>query len=433
MPNSVSACADFFSRYIQYVGDTESPAIFHRWCAITAIGALLGRNYHLHHGHFTVNANIYTMLVGNPGTRKSTAIKLVKKLLVDSGYNTIAADKTTKEKFLLDLSGEAELDEGFKTAGKGGASDTSILDANLWGDSDDELASRPAAECFIMADEWNDFTSLGNIEFYSLLGTFWDFSGIYKNRIKTGKSVNIANPTVSILSGNTPTGFSLAFPSEIIGQGFFSRLILVHGESTGRKIAFPAKPDPALAAEMSGYLNRLKYECQGTIALTPTAQKLIEKIYAEYEGFEDARFESYFNRRFTHLLKICLVCAASRLSRSIGEQDVLLANTILTHTENNMPKALGEFGKGRNSDVANKVIDILAATTKPLMFQDIWKLVAHDCDKQLTLGDVLTNLRAADKVQQVQGGGFLAKRKPPKEVSNDLVNFELLTKEERGL
>ena len=50
------------------------------------------------------------MLVGASGTRKSTAIKLFKKLIQQAGYDTIAADKTTKEKFILDLSGEQDDD-----------------------------------------------------------------------------------------------------------------------------------------------------------------------------------------------------------------------------------------------------------------------------------------------------------------------------------
>jgi hypothetical protein len=420
---------DFFRQYLQYVGDTESPAIYHRWSAITGIGALLGRQYHLQHGHFSVNPNIYAMLIGNPGTRKSTAIKTVKKLIIEVGYNTIAADKTTKEKFLLDISGETEELIGVR-GGKNAAAD--ILDSNLWGDDDSEVLSRPSAECFIMADEWNDFTSLGNLEFYSLLGTFWDYSGIYKNRIKTGKSVSINNPTISILAGNTPTGFSLAFPTEIVGQGFFSRLVLVYGENTGRKIAFPKKPCPEFTAEMVQYLQRLRATCQGVVSLHPTAEKLLEKIYHEFVGFDDVRFESYFNRRFTHLLKLSLVCAASRMSRTVAEQDVILANTVLTHTEHMMPKALGEFGKGKNSDVANNIVEALSNTTKGLVFKELWALVGHDLEKQAQLGEILSNLRAAEKIQQV-GAVFLAKRKIKVEISNECVDYNLLTNEERGL
>ena len=420
MENSLSE--DFFRQYLAYVGKTECPDIYHRWSAISAIGALLGRNFSLSHGHFTVHPNLYVMLIGEAGARKSTAIKIVKKLIKHTGYDTIAADKTTKEKFLLDLSGES--DEEQKQA--------DILDKNLWESGDAELSTRPVAECFIMADEWNEFTSLGNIEFYSMLGNLWDYDGVFKNRIKTGKSVSINNPTISILAGNTATGFALAFPSEIIGQGFFSRLLLIHGTVTGRKITFPKQPSPEATAALAEYLQHMRSHCQGMVALTPGAESLLDKIYKEFVGFDDVRFNSYMNRRFTQLMKLCIICAASRLVRVIDENDVVLANTMLTAAEQGMPKALGEFGKGKHSDVANAIVEAVSNTTKGLNFKEIWALVVQDLTGQPELSTILSNLRAADKIQQV-GSVFLAKRKLKVQVSDDTLDYDLLTNEERGL
>lgn len=420
----MSAQEDFFKQYLTYVGLTECPDVYHRWSIITAIAALLGRNFNLSHGHFTIHPNLYTMLIGEAGARKSTAIKITKKLIQRVGYDTIAADKTTKEKFLLDLSGEDE--DGGKT------NPTDILDKNLWESNDDNISTRPVAECFIMADEWNEFTSLGNIEFYSMLGNLWDYEGIFKNRIKTGKSVSINNPTISILAGNTATGFALAFPSEIIGQGFFSRLLLIHGNVTGRKITFPQKPEEAATAEMVTYLQHIRSHCQGTATLAPTASALLDKIYKEYVGFDDVRFMSYLNRRFTQLMKLCLICAAARLSRIVEECDVVMANTILTSAETGMPKALGEFGKGKHSDVANNIVDILSNTDTGLNFKEIYGLVGHDLTNQTELGTIISNLRAAEKIQQV-GSVFIVKRKIVVQISDDTINYDLLTREERGL
>lgn len=423
MPNT----NDFFDQYLAFVGETESPTTFHRWCAIGGIGALLGRNSYLQHGHMTIMPNMYIMLLGRAGVRKSTSIKLFKKLLVESGYTTIAADRTTKEKFLLDLSGDVEVAvDKFKQVDQ-----SSILDSNLWGDSNEEVASRPPSECFIMADEWNDFTSLGNLEFYSLLGNLWDYKGIFENRIKTGKSFKINEPTISILGANTPTGFAQAFPTEIIGQGFFSRLILINGEDTGRKIAFPTRPCPEASASMIALLQRIRHVGTGQVVMHPLAEKLADKIYHSYRGFEDARFEAYISRRFIHLLKLCVITAAARFSNIITEQDVVYANTVLTQAEHGMPKALGEFGKGRNSDVANRVVDILANSRMPITMQKLWSMVSQDCDKQSGLTEVLANLRAADKIQAV-GNGFMAKKRVVEAITTDTIDYGLLTKEERG-
>ena len=417
---------DFFNHYISYMADSagEVPAFFNRWSLISGIGALLGRKYYLSHGNFQINPNIYCMLIGSPGTRKSSAIKLLKKFILAAGYDKIAASKTTKEKFLMDLAGIGEDDSP--------ADAQSILDQNLWGD---EPEIKEDAELFVMADEFNNFFGNGNIEFLSLLGELWDCDGIYESRTKNFKAVKVQNPTISILGGNTPTNLATGFPPEVFGQGFFSRILLIYGEPNGRKIAFPTVPSAAAASEIIEYLRRIK-ALHGGVSLSERAQKLLERIYTEYTGFPDVRFESYSNRRFNHLIKVCLITAASRLSNKIERADVIYANTVLVHAEHLMPKALGEFGKSRNSDISHRVITLLESADGLMTFKDIWKHVSSDLEKMQDLATMLQNLVSADKIQNVKVGataGFLVKRLLKLEHNTEFVNFDLLTPEERKL
>jgi hypothetical protein len=362
------------------------------------------------------------MLIGSPGTRKSSGIKLAKKILIEAGYSTIAADKTTKEKFLLDLSGEGDLE--------GKMSPEDLLDANLFGEGN----TQNDCEVFVMADEFNDFTGIGNIEFISLLGTLWDYSGVYKNRIKTGKSVSIRNPTVSILGGNTPTGFSVAFPSEIIGQGFFSRLLLIYGEPNGKRIAFPKSPSSESTRDIVTALREVRLHAVGPAKLSKRAEQIFEKIYHGRFGVEDVRFESYSNRRFTHLIKVALIVSASSYRNEITEADVITANTVLIQAERLMPKALGEFGKAKHSDVSHKIIQLAESTHSILTFKEIWKHVSNDLEKMSDLATLVQNLCAAEKLQAVPGGkGFLPLRKVIEYADGSLFDFSLLTDEERKL
>jgi hypothetical protein len=410
--------SNFFDLYFKYIGETECPLFYHRWCALSGIGAVLGRNYFIQHGHFTINPNMYVMLIGSPGTRKSTAIKIMKSLVVASGYTYTSADKTTKEKFLLDLHEQNEQDEG-----------ANILDTNLWGSGKDNAINLPPAEMYIAADEFNDFIGNGNIEFISLLGSLWDYNGVYENKIKNGKSVYVNNPTISILSGNTPTGFALAFPVEILGQGFFSRLLLVYGESTGKRITFPEPPSPELKLELISKLVEIKTKCNGPAKMSSLAKSLLDKIYKSYEGLEDVRFESYSNRRFTHLLKLCILHSAARASTEITEHDVIYANTVLAHTEHLMPKALGQFGKSRHSDVIHKIITILEKATAPVSPKDIITAIHSDVDTIATAVDIIKGLHTTDKIMLVNGG-YLAKKRVQTELDSDIFNIALLNRDE---
>ena len=377
------------------------------------------------------------MLIGSPGTKKSSAIKIGAKLLKSAGYNTFAAKKTRQEKFLTDLAEQSELKEQAIGGGNIEAGGQDILDMNLWGadiDTADSYTDKPAAECFIAADEFNNFIGINNLDFVSILGELWDYEGVYDYKLKTSKSVYIPNPTISILGGNTPTGFAQAFPTEAIGQGFFSRLLLIYGEPSGVKYTFPPAPNLAVQAQLIEMLHRIKEAMSGELHMEDDAMDLLDKIYKSWPGIDDGRFEHYANRRLTHLLKLCLVVTASRIGSTITLEDVVHANTLLTFTEQLMPKALGEFGKSKHSDITHKVMTALDATHTPMSFQDLWKVVVADLDNRNQLVEIVNNLVVAEKIQVVAGGHYLPKKKIRTEGISGAVDWDrFLTKEERDM
>lgn len=424
---------DIFTEFLSATCKTEAPAVYYRWCLLATIGALVGRNTYLSHLNIKTYPNLYLMLIGTSGARKSTPIKLCKKLLRLSGYETIAADKTSKEKFLVDLAGGGDEAE-FRTSPKGKSMDD-ILDQNLFGEIDDTTNR----EMFIMADEANDFFGHGNVEFLSLLGNLWDYEGNFTYRIKTGKSLSIHNPSISILSANTPTNFAMAFPPEMLGQGFFSRLMLIHGEPSGRKIAFRTGFSDELTEHFVTRFQEIRAAASGPIDLSPKAEQLLEKIYESFNNIGDSRFESYSTRRFDQLLKLCIIHCAARCGTSISGEDVIRANTVLSHAERYMPKALGEFGKSKNSDVSHKIVELISnkAIEGLVSFKEIFKEVQRDLEKPADLMALLQSLMAADRIQQISlpsgETGFMPKKKVVEQVDSSLLDLSYLTEEELGM
>jgi len=351
------------------------------------------------------------------------AIKLAKKVLLAAGYQSFSAEKTSKEKFLLDLSGEG--DDAVSTNVE------DILEQNLFGVAE----SADSREVFIAIDEFNDFIGTGNIEFISMLGNMWNYQGVYTNRIKSGKSVSISNPTISILGGNTPTNFALAFPPAIVGQGFLSRMIIIHGEPNGRRVTFPPSPTTEQTAAIVERLRTIKSTVIGPATLTAGAESALDGIYQAHVGVNDVRFESYSQRRLDHLIKLCLIVSAARTSSTITDRDVIYANTILSHAELYMPKALGEFGKGKNSDVSHKVLSIIHANHGVTTLRELWKQIHQDLNDMKELGNILNNLHEAGKIQRVPSmGGFLPQHQLAGDGAGDrFVDMSLLTDEERGM
>lgn len=377
---------DFLDCYLEYTRDTEATATFHRWSAIVGIGAWLERNVWIQHGANQHFPNHYAMLLGESGSRKSAAIKGFVRILREAGYSTIAAEKTTKEKFSLDLAEQHQSEDD--------------EDELLWGEVD-KSAITPI---LIANDEANDFFGINNIEFLSMLGSWWDYNGVYELRYKMSKSEKIPNPTPSILVGNTPTNFSLAFPPTIIGQGFFSRILLIHGERTRPKITWPTPPDPGHTAEIVRMLVDMKSKMMGELVPTEGARKLMDKIYHLPDFISDERFASYFNRRLTHLMKLCLIVAAAKQERHINEDTVIQANSYLTYIQNLMPKALGEYGRSADAPIVQKLMSIINNSHEPLPTKELAKQLVNDIPDMGMLRRMLEKLVAADKVQVTQAG-----------------------------
>jgi len=361
------------------------------------------------------------MLVGDAGTKKSTAIKMAARLLRLTGYDKFAAKKTRQEKFLLDM---AEVAAG---VGEGDVGD--ILEQNLWGEDGVDCN---VAESFICADEFNNFIGQGNSDFMSILGDLWDWGEeVYDYKLKNSKSVYLNKPTVSILGGNTPTGVNMLFPVDAIGQGFFSRILFIQAESTGFKRTWMPPPDEELEQYLVQELRDIKDKMTGEITLSTPAERMLDKIYKTWKPIEDPRFSSYSNRRFPVLLKLLIIICANNRTHIAGTEEVIYANTMLTFAERTMPEALGEFGKGRNSDVTHKILKLIDVTNRPLEAKDIWGQVYSDLEKREQLFEILGNLTMAGKIQLINHG-YLPIKAVVENKSTDLLDWSLLSKEELG-
>ncbi len=174
-----------------------------------------------------------------------------------------------------------------------------------------------------------------------------------------------------------------------------------------------------------------------------TVQEGYERLAKEYladknqiEKNQEERFKHYSTRRYTHLLKLCLLTAAANRRTEIRAEDVLFANTLLTYTEHRMPNAMGEFGKAKNADVAARLISVLSDAKGPMDTPALWKQVQSDLDKPEDLNKLLAGLVQGGKIQYVSrtktgnAQGYLIVRKM---LSNKHVycDFSLLKENDR--
>ena len=404
---------DFFAEYFKYVGQSEAPAIYHRWCALSTLSSTIGREVSLPFGHKPMYPNQYILLMGAPGARKSSAIGIARELLSKSGYKTFAKDRSSKERFFSDMVKKLDID------GEDSDLEALVLDA--------------PSEMTISNGEFLDFIGQGDMAFLTALTNLWDNLPVYEHPKMHGKDVVIYKPTLNILGGATVKGLGIAIPCEALGTGILSRLIMIHSEPTGKKIAFPASIAEGASDQIVETLMRIRTDIRGELDRTKEASTLLEKMYVNSPGIEDARFADYMGRRFTHLLKLAMLITISECRTTITTEDALKANTILHSAEIRMPKALGEFGKSKFSDVTNAIMDALHQTHKPYTHAELWKLISKDISDIRDLGIIMKNLLSSEKVQVMTIGGkqgYMPLHKEHREWQKGLLLEDYLTEGE---
>lgn len=405
---------DFVSQYMDLcnLDESECPAIYHRWTCLAAMGAYLGRSIYIQFGTGPIYPNQFILLMGTPGTRKGTAISLGRKLLKGAGYTRFSADKTSKERFLMDMSS---------------------LDKNPTIEDIENLTTDAPSEYFVLAGEFTDFIGQGNMEFVTMLTNLWDNLEAYKQPKIQGKSVEVIKPTVNLLGGSTPDAFALSFPPEALGGGFLSRVLLVHSDPTTNRVAWPTPPDQDKLDALIERMAEVKEKMAGQIAISDEAKKIGKIIYENEIAVDDPRFAHYQQRRFIHLLKISMLLAAYDFMPVIKKEHILRANTILAVTERTMPRALGEFGASRTAMASGKILSYLATCRSPQTPQDLWKVVSRDLAKYTEMIEIIQNLKAAEKIQamEIKGkAGYMPKHKQKKEWPAELLDLEWLTSTE---
>ncbi len=400
-----------FDSYFKLTKDTESARITHRWACVSLIATLLGSNVHIQFGNTKVYPNLFILLVGSAGSRKSTAIKFAATQLRAAKYFNIAASSTSREQFFEDF---------------GAVLPVEILEQWKCGLLTDDELDKMVSEYAVIADEFTDFAGVNNSGMYTSLGNLWDYRGVFEYRPKHGKKVAIINPVLNILGGTTADAFALAFPPATINQGLPSRLIIVNAMNRRRKIAWPIITPESEFMELKSRLLELK-KLKGEMAVSDQARAALRDIYEGWTPIPDARFATYGNRRYVQLLKLCMIVAASQHHMHIQRAHVVEANTILTFAENHMPDALGEFGLNKSSVVSARILNVVRyAPDGIISINDIYKAVAADVENFDACRELLMNMVQAAKIQ-ITSAGVTPVVKDKKTSTNEMLHCKLHT------
>jgi len=369
---------DFLSAYLQYSEHTEPPLSFHIWTALSIMGTALQRKVYLKWGFNTLYPNMYVVFIGPSACGKGLAMRLGKDLL--SGIQTVnlASESITREALIQDIKN----------------SESQFIDPS------DDLAKYHSS-LGVFSEELSVFLGQCNVKFIADLTDWFDCKDQWTYRTKGQGTDSINCVCLSILGASAPDWLRSILPPEAFGGGFTSRIIFVVEEGKRQRIADPTI-DPKILAMRKYLIEDLEQInlLAGRMQFHEKTMELYTKWYLDAEKnvpIKDPTFAGYCERRAVHLLKLSMICSASRSDEKvILPGDFERAMALLGAVEPKMPRAFMGLGKARYGEMTAIIYEYLMKV-KHATTSEILDKFHYDLD-EYTLSIVMKTLMARKRV-----------------------------------
>lgn len=325
--------------------------MYREWVAVSVVAAALQRKCYLRWGELTFYPNMYVVLVGPSGKcRKGTAMSVGAKFLRSIGIN-MAAEAITREALIRELNGTTQ----------------------MFTEPDGTLVTH--ASLTIYSQELTVFLGYDNKQLISDITDWYDCRDRWTYRTKNMGTDKIIGVWVNLIGATTPDLIRTALPQDAIGGGLASRMIFVYEENKGKTVAAPflTPADMQLQKDLTVDLEDI-YATSGMMLVTDEFIDEWVKWYTAQDAnppFTHANFSGYVARRPNHVLKLCMVLAASENSRSIDGSSILITERILERavdllerTEMKMPRTFMGYGRADDAEVLSRMMDVIAKAKK---------------------------------------------------------------------
>lgn len=317
----------------------QTPLAFRRWCAIAAIGGALERKVWARTNSI-VYPNLYIFLVGPAAQGKGESLRHIDRLLRGLEGQFIGPTRISIQS-LVDALGRAT---------------RKIMIPN----------GTPSFEEFnsmkLVVDELGVFINEYSRDLINNLTSLYDGSQPYVEEKRTGAlKIAILKPQLNIIAGTTPDFLMSVLPENAWGEGFMSRTILIYD---GEKFIKDMFPDEDLLDKLEAHYARLQRDLE-TIGNLYGKMEFTAEVVAAFRAWDAVGHEpvpshpllqSYASRRRFQMIKLCMICSASRSNELIIElEDYHRAFRFLTEAEVVMPDIFKAARPGGDARIIEEI------------------------------------------------------------------------------
>lgn len=328
---------------------TESPALFRRWSAISAISGLAQRRIWCNIGKGQLFPNQYILLVSPPGIGKSVVLKLVDELW---GLNKAIyiGDETTTIPGLLDFLQDCA---------------SPVLMGGI------PVNTHPLS---VAPREYGTYMKAYDLSVLNVLNDFWDCPGKFSEMTRGGGKNTLDYPVLNLVSGTQPSFLNNVLPEEAWSLGFCSRLLLVYDWQaetlrTRDRLNLPKFPLEKYRPAVDALCN-----WQGELTFTEDAIDFFDEWIIDQKQEpvpHHPRLASYVARRPVHWLKVAMCVALSKGEKQITKSSLEKAKEYLLDMETHMPEIFRDMSKESDKDVLDEIkLAIIRLTVKEPIFPE---------------------------------------------------------------
>lgn len=344
--NVLTMKPNFLNSYLDYAQGNEASPLFHLWAGINVLSCVVSRRIFFSQEYFKIYPNMYVVLVGEPGDKKTTAMSLAREM-VQKMDRPIAPPSATKEAITVLMSAE---------------NDKSKCHINYL---DGTLPKHITHLSFFASEIVTMLSAGGNpqgiIEFFTDIYDREAFEVLTKNK---GNDV-INAPYITILACMTPEQTGQLLKERLITGGFSRRCVFIYGRSKAEPVPRPKLLPAQIASKIfcMEHLQKVKeYKCE--YKMSDCGEAFFDKWYRmkhrQLSMPHPAPFKNWLRSKDTMLIKLAMLLDLSEDMTGILTSEILSRGVdMLDATEKDLNRVFAGAGKNPLAELAFKVISKL--------------------------------------------------------------------------
>jgi len=372
----------FLQDYQFYTTNSEACENYHLWSCITALSAIVSRRVFVDQGHFRVYPNLYTILVGPPGNRKTSAMSIAKQLIRELKTIPFGADCITKEALVLEIAGN----------------ERSYIDPK--NPSQPPVVYSPNT---VFVTEFSQFVGAGGLHMVDFLTTVYD-QDFYEYKTKNKGNQLIVGPFLTMLGCTTPSWISARMKDDVISGGFSRRALFIYEYEEDKRIAFPEiTPEQHQAWERMILRAKALQEVCGQFEWEPEAKEWYKSWYEKLITPTEETTVGYYRSKHIQLLKLTMLVTlaeSSSMDLTITKPYLLLSLALLERIEKNLTKVFEGVGRNELSGISTKILNLIEMNKGPVPEKVILSALYREANSD-ELAKIIYHLQKTERLERL--------------------------------